>query len=78
MGEIIAVLSCSVFAITCKCVLHGWSRGLGGCELQCDAQATTRSKLRGVLAERVHVKVWAYLFLLVNAGGYEIYSTMNA
>ena len=25
-------------------------------------QATTRSKLWGVLAERVHVKVWAYLF----------------
>ena len=75
MGEI-AVFSCSIFAMY---VLHRWSRGLGGGELQCDAQATTRSKLRGVLAERVHVKVWVGIsVLLVNTGGYEIYSTMNA
>jgi hypothetical protein len=52
MGEI--AVSCSIFAIT-ECVLHRWSRGWG--EVNCNTmqQATTRSKLRGVLAEMVQI-----------------------
>ena len=59
MGEI--AVSCSVFAITCKCVLHRWSWGWGEVNCNMMQQATTRSKLRGVLAEMVHI-MWACLF----------------
>lgn len=53
MGEI--AVSCSIFAITCKCVLHRWSRGWGEVNCNMMQQATTRSKLWGVLAEMVHI-----------------------
>jgi len=59
MGEI--AVSCSIFAITCKCVLHRWSRGWGEVNCNMMQQATTRSKLWGVLAEMVHI-MWACLF----------------
>ena len=53
LGEI--SVSCSIFAITCKCVLHRWSRGWGEVNCNMMQQATTRSKLWGVLAEMVHI-----------------------
>ena len=59
--EEITTVSCG-FSITCKYVLHddreGWE------EVNCNTMqpTATRSKLRGLLAERVHMRRCGYIY----------------